>query len=146
MLVVESYFFSPGCCAFCHSSNLPTIDTGQDMDRNNSPDDDNPSAINRVYICADCAINFASLTLYSRGLELVNSDLFAEMRRTIASLSENNLEKQISIEKLEMALTVVREVNAPPRARPQKTEAMIPVEKAQFKTVAPVPSHGKSGA
>lgn len=135
MLVVESYFFSPGCCAFCHSSNLPTIDTGQDMDRNNSPDDDNPSAINRVYICADCAINFASLTLYSRGLELVNSVLFAEMRRTIATLSENNLTKQQSIEKLEMALTVVREVNDSSKAPIQKTEAIAPVGKAQFKTV-----------
>lgn len=145
MLVVESYFFSPGCCAFCHSSNLPTIDTGQDMDRNNSPDDDNPSAINRVYICADCAINFASLTLYSRGLELVNSVLFAEMRRTIATLSENNLTKQQSIEKLEMALTVVREVNDSSKAPIQKTEAIAPVEKAQFKT-AVAPSHKKTGA
>jgi hypothetical protein len=115
------------------------------MDRNNSPDDDNPSAINRVYICADCAINFASLTLYSRGLELVNSVLFAEMRQSIATLSANNLTKQQSIEKLEMALTVVREVNDSPKVSIQKTEAMAPAEKAQFKT-AVAPSHKKSGA
>ncbi len=142
MQVVESYFFSPGSCCFCHSSNLPAIDTGQDMDRNNSPDDANPSAINRVYICADCAVTFASMTLYSRGLELVKSELFAEMKKTILTLSENNLDKQHSIEKLQMALSVVREVNAPPA--PEVLAETPVLEKSEFKTLAPAPLHKRS--
>lgn len=111
MQVVEQYLFLPGCCEFCHSSNLPTIDTGHDLDRANDPNDPNPSAMYRLYICADCAVNFAGLVAHRRGLKLVQEIWVDEMTATIENLTRNNLEKQNQIEELSQALRVVKAVN-----------------------------------
>ena len=37
MLVTTQYLFLPGVCSLCGSSHLPTIDTGIDLDWQNSP-------------------------------------------------------------------------------------------------------------
>jgi hypothetical protein len=96
MLVVQHYLYLPGCCAFCRSSNLPTIDTRMDLDGHNSPDDPNPSAVQRMYVCADCALNLATLVADSRGIKLVTEIWY------------QNLEKQRELDELKAAISVIK--------------------------------------
>jgi hypothetical protein len=111
MQVVEQYLYLPGCCGFCHSSNLPVIDTGHDLDRVNDPNDPNPSAIYRLYICADCAVSFTQLVADRRGVRVVQQVWAEEMENNIETLTRNNLEKQNQIDEMSQALRVVKMIN-----------------------------------
>ena len=118
MLVVDHYLYLPGCCWMCRSVNLPTIDTGIDLDGANSPDDPNPSAITRIYVCADCAIEQARMVIGSRGMELIaagSNQLLADMAQ---NLSEQNAAHLARIEELENALRIVRTI-------PEKSEEPV---------------------
>lgn len=125
MLVVQHYLYLPGCCAFCRSSNLPTIDTQLDLDGHNSPDDPNPSAVQRMYICADCAVNLASMVIADRGQKIVTEIWFDVMQSNLENLSRSNLEKQREIDDLRHALTVVRTVNEYHRQQAEPVEPPV---------------------
>jgi hypothetical protein len=125
MLVVQHYLYLPGCCAFCRSSNLPTIDTQLDLDGHNSPDDPNPSAVQRMYICADCAVNLATMVIADRGQKIVTEIWFQEMQSNLENLSRSNLEKQREIDDLRQALTVVRTVNEYHRQQSEPVEQPV---------------------
>lgn len=114
MLLVEHYLYLPGCCGFCHSVNLPTIDTGIDLDHINNPDDPNPGANKLLYVCADCAIEMARMVLESRNLQLVTAGTTQTLADMVQQLSETNLGLAARNEELENALRVVREVQATP--------------------------------
>lgn len=70
MRLVDNYNYLPGCCWFCRGISTPVIDCEIDLDGVNSPNDDNPSAITRLYVCPDCAIEMARMVAPSRSLEL----------------------------------------------------------------------------
>lgn len=118
MLVVDHYLYLPGCCWMCRSVNLPTIDTGIDLDGANSPDDPNPSAITRIYICADCAIEHARTVTSYRGLEIVAEGSNRVLAETISELTEKNMEMVSRVEELENALRVVRAIPPMPEEVP----------------------------
>lgn len=70
MRIVDNYNFLPGCCWVCRGVAKPIIDMEQDLDGHNSPDDPNPSAVTRLYFCADCAIEMARMVANGRSLEI----------------------------------------------------------------------------
>ena len=76
MRLVDNYNYLPGCCWLCRGVAKPIIDTELDLDGINSPDDDNPSAINRFYICADCGIEIGRMVAPSRSLEISRPENF----------------------------------------------------------------------
>lgn len=118
MLRVDHYLFLPGCCWSCRGVNLPTIDTGIDLDGVNSPDDPNPSSVTRIYICADCAIEMASMVTDSRGLEIIGFGSNQILADTVQSLTEQNLAATDRIAELENALRVVKSIQPAPEAEP----------------------------
>jgi hypothetical protein len=127
MLVVHNYLFSPGCCGLCRSVNLPTIDTGIDLDYPNSPDDPNPSAMTRFYICADCGIELARMVLPDRNLELNIAGTRGSLEAVQEQIAGNNTALAARVEELESALRVVKaippvQVPEPP-AKPFKVAA-----------------------
>lgn len=73
MRIVDNYNYLPGCCWVCRGVAKPIIDMEQDLDGVTSPDDDNPSAVTRLYICADCAIEIGRMCAQHRGLELTRA-------------------------------------------------------------------------
>ena len=114
MLVVHNYLYSPGCCWMCRSVNMPTIDTGIDLDHPNSPDDDNPSANKRFYICADCGVELARMVLEYRNLELITAGSNQVLAEMVETLTSKNLEFVTRINELEAALRVVKTIPAAP--------------------------------
>ena len=121
MLLVNQYLYLPGCCELCRSSNLPVIDTGKDLDRANDPNDPNPSAISRLYICADCALELARMVKDSRGLDIVKAGTVPVMQNMIDELSNMNVELTGRVEDLENALRVVKTIQpAAPASSPAK--------------------------
>lgn len=110
MLVVDHYNFLPGQCAMCGSSNLPAIDTGIDLDWQNNPNDDNPSAMRRFYICADCAINLAMMVADRRGVEVVQRDTVVDLKARAQEIAERNVELFERLQNLESALRVIESV------------------------------------
>lgn len=70
MRLVDNYNYLPGCCWICRGVAKPIIDMEQDLDGHNSPDDPNPSAVTRLYICADCALELARMVAPSRSVEM----------------------------------------------------------------------------
>lgn len=120
MLVVNQYLYLPGCCTFCRSTNLPVIDTQMDLDTINRPDDPNPSANHRMYICADCAVELARQVLEHRHLAFVNIGYKAQVEDMVDSLTESNIELSRKLEETENALRVVRNLTPAPDASPTK--------------------------
>jgi len=80
MRIVDNYNYLPGCCWICRGIAKPIIDMEQDLDGHNSPDDPNPSATTRLYICADCAIEIGRMCASYRNLELVQLGELANAR------------------------------------------------------------------
>ena len=89
MRIVDNYNYLPGCCWICRGVAKPIIDMEQDLDGHNSPDDPNPSAITRLYICADCAIEIGRMCVESRGLEINRVGELALMERLSTELAES---------------------------------------------------------
>lgn len=129
MLVVSQYLYLPGCCTFCRGTNTPVIDTQMDLDTLNSPDDPNPSANHRMYICADCAINLAGLVADHRGLSFTKTSYKGEVEGIIENLTSSNVELSKRVDDLENALRVVKTI-APAAAESTPT-------KKTFKVVDP---------
>ena len=105
----------------CRIINLPVIDTGKDLDRANDPNDPNPSAISRLYICADCALELARMVKDSRGLDIVKAGSVPVIQNMIDELSNMNVELTVRVEDLENALRVVKTIQpAAPASSPAK--------------------------
>ena len=124
----DQYLFLPGCCGICRSSNLPTLDTGISLDYFNDPNSDNPSAVNMLYICADCACEMFRMVMDSRSLEMVAAGTREGLENTVAALNEANHQLSLRVEDLENALRVVNTI------KPIKDQQ--PAKKA-FKAVSP---------
>jgi hypothetical protein len=120
MLLVDNYFYLPGCCWMCRSINTPTIDTGIDLDHFNSPDDVNPSANSRFYICADCAMEMARMVSTSRNIEFVTAGTVAGLNESNQVIADSNIKLTERIEELESALRVVNSIPAAPKESPAK--------------------------
>ena len=116
MLVVHNYLFSPGCCWMCRSINLPTIDTGIDLDYPNNPDDPNPSAMTRFYICADCAVELTRMVLPDRNLELLPAGTRGSLEAVQEQIAAHNVALAARVEELESALRVVKTIPTAPAA------------------------------
>lgn len=136
MLVVDHYNFLPGQCALCGSSNLPAIDTGVDLDWQNNPHDDNPSAMRRFYICADCAINLAMMVADRRGVAVVQANTVHDLKTQAQEIAERNAELFERQQKLEAALLTIQSL----REQPKETYvADEDVEITQFAVAKPRP-------
>ena len=135
MLVTTQYLFLPGVCSLCGSSHLPTIDTGIDLDWQNSPDDPNPSHNRRFYICADCAVTCAQMVLDSRNLEMKPAGTVASLEESLADVSQNNALLLARVAELENALTIVKEINPLPQQKitPKDIKSFEVVSKDAFK-------------
>lgn len=111
MLVVDHYHYLPGSCTLCRSSNLPTVDTNVDLDWPNTPDEPNPSANRRLYICADCCINLADMVKHSRGLEIKPAQNYQLLEELSQQLATRNTALANRVNDLESALSVVNSIN-----------------------------------
>lgn len=129
MLLVDHYLYLPGCCYLCRGVATPTIDTGIDLDHPNSPDDPNPSANRRFYICPDCAIEMARMVMHTRNLDLVGFGSNQVLSDMLDNMTKRNVELQGRIEELETALRVVKAI-------PVEAPASVPAKK-NFKTASP---------
>ena len=136
MLVVDHYNFLPGQCALCGSSNLPAIDTGVDLDWQNNPHDDNPSAMRRFYICADCAINLAIMVADRRGVAVVQADTVSGLKAQAQEIAERNAELFERQQKLEAALLTIQSLRDQPK---EAYTAKEDVEITQFAVAQPRP-------
>lgn len=141
MLVVEHYNYLPGCCSFCRSSNLPTIDTGMDLDWENSPFDENPSAMRRLYVCADCAVNMAMMVKEYRNIEFSQAGTNSELQAQLNELAQNNARLMTRLNDLEAALSVIRSIS------PQTTQVIEQsdnIDVTTFTVAKPKPKGAKS--
>lgn len=106
----------------CRSINLPTIDTGIDLDYPNSPDDPNPSAMTRFYICADCAVELARMVLPDRSLELNVAGTRGSLEAVQEQIATHNVALSARVDELETALRVVNSITpVPVTALPAKS-------------------------
>ena len=128
MLLVDHYLYLPGCCWSCRGVALPTIDTGIDLDGANSPDDPNPSAITRIYFCADCAMEMARMVANSRNMEISSAGSNQTLADMVQMLGENNSNLLARVEELENALRIVRAIPPAPEE---------PVAPKAFKVATP---------
>lgn len=88
MRLVDNYNYLPGCCWICRGIAKPIIDMELDLDGHNSPDDANPSATTRLYICADCALELARMVAPARGVETHRLGEYAAMSRLATEMGD----------------------------------------------------------
>jgi len=98
----------------CRGINLPTIDTGIDLDYPNNPDDPNPSAMTRFYICADCAVELTRMVLPDRNLELSVAGTRGSLEAVQEQIAAHNVALAARVEELESALRVVKAISPAP--------------------------------
>lgn len=132
MLVVNHYNYLPGACTLCRSSNLPAVDTNVDLDWPNSPEDPNPSANRRLYICADCCINLADMVRESRGIELRPHGHYQALEELSQGLSGMNKALKDRVDELENTIAIIKSVNITP-VIPADEEPNV----TEFKVVPP---------
>lgn len=136
MLVVDHYNFLPGQCALCGSSNLPAIDTGVDLDWQNNPNDDNPSAMRRFYICADCAISLAMMVAERRNVAIVQAAVIHDLKAQAQEIAARNAQLFERQQNLEAALLTIQSLREKPQESYVATED---VEVTQFTVAQPRP-------
>lgn len=88
MRLVDNYNYLPGCCWICRGVAKPIIDMELDLDGHNSPEDANPSAVTRLYICADCALELARMVGPSRAIEMRRFGEYAAMERLAKEMGD----------------------------------------------------------
>lgn len=132
MLVVDHYHYLPGSCTLCRSSNLPAIDTNVDLDWPNTPEDPNPSANCRLYICADCAITLADMVRDARGIELRPQNAYKALEELSQSLSSMNNALKNRVDELENTIAVIKSVSVTPVIAPDDQANVT-----EFKVVPP---------
>ena len=104
MRIVDNYNYLPGCCWICRGVAKPIIDMEQDLDGHNHPDDDNPSANTRLYICADCGIEIGRMTLGFRGYEITRMGELALSQSVSRELAERIDELETKLEHIASAI------------------------------------------
>jgi len=107
MRIVDNYNYLPGCCWFCRGVSKPIIDCEIDLDGVNSPDSDNPSAITRLYVCADCAIEMGRMVANGRALEFNRMGELAQARRVANELAERAETAEAQLEQIAGAIAGV---------------------------------------
>lgn len=112
MLIVNHYNYLPGACGLCLSSNLPAVDTTVDLDWPNSPDEPNPSANRRLYICADCCVNLAQLVQEFRPVEIHPKGAYALVVELNQQLSQKNAILHTRLTELETAVSMINSINS----------------------------------
>ena len=88
MRIVDNYNYLPGCCWICRGVAKPIIDMELDLDGHNNPDDANPSAITRLYICADCALELTRMVAPARSVETRRLGEYAAMERLAKEMGD----------------------------------------------------------
>ena len=107
MRLVDHYNYLPGCCWFCRGVATPVIDCEIDLDGVNSPDDANPSAITRLYVCSDCAIEMGRMVASTRSLEFNRMGELAQARRVADELAERAETAEAQLEQIAGAIAGV---------------------------------------
>ena len=107
MRLVDHYNYLPGCCWFCRGVATPVIDCEIDLDGVNSPDDANPSAITRLYVCPDCAIEMGRMVASTRSLEFNRMGELAQARRVADELAERAETAETQLEQIAGAIAGV---------------------------------------
>ena len=107
MRVVDNYNYLPGCCWICRGIAKPILDLEIDLDGVNSPDSDNPSAITRLYVCADCAIEMGRTMAASRSLELVRLGELSQAHRVANELAVRAETAELRLEQIAGAIADV---------------------------------------
>jgi hypothetical protein len=107
MRIVDNYNYLPGCCWICRGVSKPIIDLEIDLDGVNSPDDPNPSAITRLYICADCAIELGRQMAPHRSLEIVRAGELAQANRVANELAARAETAETQLENIAAAIAGV---------------------------------------
>jgi hypothetical protein len=99
MRLVDNYNYLPGCCWVCRGVAKPIIDMELDLDGHNSPEDVNPSATTRLYLCADCAVEIGRMCAQHRGLELVSAGALrsAQTDAEYQTNRANELEQKLNL-------------------------------------------------
>lgn len=111
MRIVDNYNYLPGCCWICRGVAKPIIDMELDLDGHNTPEDVNPSAITRLYICADCAVEIGRMMANSRSLELTK---MGELSLYKAVSDELASQIEVLEDKLESIASAINGVGTPP--------------------------------
>lgn len=109
MQIVDNYTFLPGCCWICRGVSKPIIDMQQDLDGHNSPDDPNPSATTRLYICADCGIEIGRMVCEARSLQFTR---FGELALANQVANEQAERADIAETRLAAIANAVRDVQS----------------------------------
>ena len=111
MRLVDNYNYLPGCCWICRGVAKPIIDMELDLDGHNSPEDANPSAITRLYICADCGLELARMVASSRAIEMHRYGEFAAMERLAKEMGDR---AEIAEERLALIAGAIVGVDSQP--------------------------------
>lgn len=111
MRIVDNYNYLPGCCWICRGVAKPIIDMELDLDGHNSPEDANPSAITRLYICADCALELARMVAPARAVEMRRFGEFAAMERVAKEMGDR---AEIAEERLALIAGAIVGVDSQP--------------------------------
>jgi len=135
MRIVDNYNYLPGCCWICRGVAKPIIDMEQDLDGHNHPDDVNPSANTRLYICADCAIEIGRMMVGARGYEITRVGELALAQNVARELAANIDELE---EKLENIASAIYGMDKPTE---EPVESTIPTD---GEAPAPDPAQSES--
>jgi hypothetical protein len=76
----------------------------QDLDGHNQPEDVNPSAITRLYICVDCAIEIGRMMIGSRGYEINRMGELALAQNVARELAERIDDLETKLENIASAI------------------------------------------
>lgn len=111
MRIVDNYNYLPGCCWICRGVAKPIIDMELDLDGHNSPDDANPSANTRLYICADCALELARMVAPARA---VSMHRYGELEAMTKLATEMGDRAEIAEERLALIAGAIVGVDSQP--------------------------------
>lgn len=111
MRIVDNYNYLPGCCWICRGVAKPIIDMELDLDGHTTPEDVNPSAMTRLYICADCAVEIGRMMSPHRGIELTK---MGELSLYKAVSDELASQIEVLENKLESIASAINGVGTPP--------------------------------
>lgn len=111
MRIVDNYNYLPGCCWICRGVAKPIIDMELDLDGHNSPEDANPSANTRLYICADCALELARMVAPARA---VSMHRYGELEAMTKLATEMGDRAEIAEERLALIAGAIVGVDSQP--------------------------------
>lgn len=139
MRTVDNYNYLPGCCWICRGVAKPIIDMEQDLDGHNSPDDPNPSAVTRLYICADCGIEIGRMMAGFRGLELTRIGELALANRVATELAAHIDDLENKLNHIASAIHGIESEPVEPTSPTSPTDEEVSVpDSQQSETIPPL--------